>query len=122
MSSDIKAVPRFEYTPYGMVEVIDGWYVNISDHEAAISELRSNHERVVGELVDQISIEMAAASMAADTCEYQLTELETLRDTLAESRAEVHRQAKVIEAYRLQKIEADKTIAYHDRRRNNHAS
>lgn len=54
MSSDIKAVTRFEYTPYGMVEVIDGWYVNISDHEAAISKLRSNHERVVGELAAEV--------------------------------------------------------------------
>lgn len=79
---NIKAVPRFEYTPYGMVEVIDGWYVNISDHEAAISELRSNHERVVGEWCMELMRETSELTDARE-------EIKELQTALAASRAEV---------------------------------
>lgn len=88
-----KAVPRFEYTPYGMVEVADGWYVNVSDHEAAISELRSNHERVVGELNKARDAERL----------HWVKFMDMAKTEIAASRAEVERQAKVIESYRNQK-------------------
>lgn len=95
------------------------WDVETMD-ERTSSEGRwvlfTDHERVVGDLVKVVD---AHRCVIADFAE----DIDTLRTALAASHAEVERQAKVIESYRLQKIEADKTIAYHKaRRRNSHAS
>ncbi|WQZ00903.1 hypothetical protein [Stenotrophomonas phage StenR_269] len=53
---DAKAVERWECGEYDGAHVRhpEGPFVRFTDHEAAISELRSNHERVEGELAAEV--------------------------------------------------------------------
>lgn len=76
-----KAVDRWECGEYDGAHVRhpEGPFVRFTDHEATISELRSNHDRVVGELKDHIRLS-AISALELDAQN---------RKELAASRAEV---------------------------------
>ncbi|CAL1778374.1 hypothetical protein BRC2024_HCTLARHO_CDS_0106 [Acinetobacter phage vB_AbaS_Silvergun] len=78
MTTDTKAVAQCNFTPYGMVEAVDGHYVPFTDHE-----------RVVGELKTTLAIRSLPIRDYTD-------EIETLRTALAASRAEVEGLQKAV--------------------------
>lgn len=45
MNTDSKAVAKFEFTPYGMTEAVDGGYIRIHDHERVVMELSAERLR-----------------------------------------------------------------------------
>jgi predicted RNase H-like nuclease (RuvC/YqgF family) len=83
MTDYIKHAHRWNHGEQDMYHHPEGDFVLFTDYEDVVAELRSNHERVVGELVEELSTDMKKWK------EHYLEEIGTLRTALAASRAEV---------------------------------